>query len=320
MQTTPLRQVALGPADAVFSRRDDGVVYIRSPHALPAFPVRLTERLVHWAHAVPQRLFIARRDAGGEWRGLTYAQTLSRVRSVGQALLDRGLSAERPVAILSGNDLEHAVLALAAMHVGVPYAPISPAYSLVSADHSKLRYVLRLLTPGLVFAAQGKAYAKALAAAAPPDAHIVVTGSRAGLAGATSFDELELRSATDAVDRAHAAVRPDTIAKILFTSGSTGQPKGVINTQRMLCSNQEMLAAVLPCLRQTPPVIVDWLPWNHTFGGNHNFGLVLCNGGTLYIDDGKPLPGQFEHTIRNLRDIAPSAYFNVPRGFEELAP
>jgi feruloyl-CoA synthase len=320
MQSATVRKIALGPADAVFTRREDGVIYIRSPHALPPFPARLTERLVHWAQAAPRRVFMAQRDAHDDWCSLTYAQALARVRSVGQALLDRGLSAERPVAILSGNDLDHAVLALAAMHIGVPYAPVSPAYSLVSADHAKLRYVLRLLTPGLVFAAQGERYAKALAAAAPADAHIVVTDSRQALPGATLFQDLASRPATVAVDRAHAAVGPDTIAKILFTSGSTGQPKGVINTQRMLCSNQEMLAAALPCLRATPPVIVDWLPWNHTFGGNHNFGLVLCNGGTLYIDEGKPLPGQFEHTIRNLREIAPTVYFNVPRGFEELAP
>jgi feruloyl-CoA synthase len=320
MRTAPIRKVPLGPSDAVFTRRDDGAVLIRSPHTLAPYPAKLSERLLHWAREAPERTFTAQRDRNGAWRALTYAQTLANVRAIGQALIDRGLSADRPMAILSGNDIEHALLALAALHVGVPYAPVSPAYSLVSSDHAKLRYVLQLLTPGLVFAAQGEAYAKAIAAALPAGTELVVTENPPGGRTATAFEALSSTAATGAVDRANAAVGPDTIAKILFTSGSTGQPKGVVNTQRMLCSNQEMLVATLPYLREVPPVIVDWLPWNHTFGGNHNTGLVLYNGGTLYIDDGKPLPGQFERTVRNLREIAPTVYFNVPRGFEELAP
>jgi feruloyl-CoA synthase len=320
MQTTAIRKIPLGPSDATFTRREDGSILVRSPHALGPYPVRLTERLVHWARQAPERTFIAQRDADGGWRTLSYARTLTQVRAIGQALLDRGLSAERPVAILSGNDLEHALLALAAMHVGVPYAPISPVYSLVSSDHAKLRYVLELLTPGLVFAANGEQYAKAVADAVPASAQLIVTEAPSARRVTTAFSELPSTFPTGAVDRAHAAVGPDAIAKILFTSGSTGQPKGVVNTQRMLCSNQEMIACTLPHLRQVPPVIVDWLPWNHTFGGNHNFGLVLYNGGTLYIDDGKPLPGQFERTVRNLREIAPTVYFNVPRAYEELVP
>ncbi|MGH8631871.1 MAG: feruloyl-CoA synthase, partial [Burkholderiales bacterium] len=319
-RSTRLRRIALGPSDAIFQRREGGSILIRSPHSLGRYPDRLTERLVHWSQVALKRVFIAQRAAGGEWRSLTYAQTLARVRALGQALLDRGLSVERPLAILSGNDIEHALLALAAMHVGVPYAPVSPAYSLVSSDHAKLRYVLGLIAPGLVFAAHGQQYAKAIAAAVPANAELVVTEAAPPGREATLFDNLAKCPATAAVDSAHAAVGPDTVAKILFTSGSTGRPKGVINTQRMLCSNQEMLAAALPTLREVPPVIVDWLPWNHTFGGNHNFGLVLYNGGTLYIDDGRPLPGLFEQTVRNLREIAPTVYFNVPRGFEELVP
>jgi feruloyl-CoA synthase len=319
IQSAPVRRIALGPADAIFTRRDDGSILIRSPHALGRYPETLTERLVHWSQAAPGRIFVAQRGPGGQWRSLTYAQTLARVRAIAQTLIDRGLSVERPLAILSDNDIEHALLALAAMHAGVPYAPISPAYSLVSADHAKLGYVLGLLTPGLVFAANGERYAKAISAAVRADTELVVSEAPPAGRAATLFDELASTQPTSAIDRAHAAVGADSIAKILFTSGSTGRPKGVINTQRMLCSNQEMLATVLPHLREVPPVIVDWLPWNHTFGGNHNFGLVLYNGGTMYIDEGKPLPGLFEQTVRNLRDIAPTVYFNVPRGFEELA-
>jgi feruloyl-CoA synthase len=318
-RSAPVRRVALGPAEAIFEYRQDGSILARSPHALPPYPAKLTERLVHWARKTPERVFIAQRGPDAQWRCLTYAQTLDQVRAIAQALAERDLSAQRPIAILSENGIEHALLALAAMHIGVPYAPISPAYSLVSADHARLRYILDQLTPGLVFAADGAQYAKAIAAALPRDAELIVCERPVPGHAATLFGDLTARTPTQAVDRLHAAAGPDAIAKILFTSGSTGQPKGVINTQRMLCSNQVMLATALPLLCETPPVIVDWLPWNHTFGGNHNFGLVLYNGGTLYIDDGKPLPGLFDRSVRNLREIAPTVYFNVPRGYEELA-
>ena len=315
----PIRKIALGPSDTLIERRNDGAILLRSPHTLGPHPVKLGERLLYWARETPERIFLAKRDASATWRTLTYAQTLAQVRTLGRALLDRGLCADRPLVILSGNDLEHALLALAAMHVGVPYSPVSPAYSLVSTDHAKLRYILELLRPGLVFTANGERYAAAIAAALPHDCELAVTEVAPRNRNATLFSNLPGQSAGKAVDDAFAAVNPDTVAKILFTSGSTGQPKGVINTQRMLCSNQEMLAVTLPCLREVPPVLVDWLPWNHTFGANHNFGLVLYNGGTLYIDDGRPAPGLFEETVRNLREIAPTVYFNVPRGFEELA-
>jgi feruloyl-CoA synthase len=311
MSPAPVRQVPLGNADVCVERRADGAILLRSPHPLGAYPARLTDRLVHWAGAAPEREFLAQRDESGGWRRLAYAQAYARVRAIGQALLDRRLSAERPLAILSDNDIEHALLALACMHVGVPYVPVSSAYSLVSTDHVKLRQVLALLTPGLVFATDGARFGKAIAAAVPLGTE-VLTGFE--------FNSLEKVSASSRVDEAHAAVGPDTIAKFLLTSGSTGQPKAVINTQRMLCSNQQMLTQAVPSLASMPPVLVDWLPWNHTAGGNHNLGLVLNHGGTLYIDEGKPVPGLIEKTVRNLRDVGPTIYFNVPRGYEALLP
>jgi feruloyl-CoA synthase len=237
---------------------------------------------------------------------------------VGQALVDRGLCAERPVAILSDNDLEHLTLAFGAMWAGVPHVPVSPAYSLLSQDHAKLRHILGTVTPGLVFAS-GAAYAKAIAAAVPPDCEVVLAQGELPGGATTAFAELMATRPGAAVAAAHASIGPDTIVKFLFTSGSTKQPKGVINTHRMWCSNQQMLRQTLAFLADEPPVLVDWLPWNHTFGGNHNVGITLYNGGTLYIDDGKPTPAGVGETLRNLREIAPTVYFNVPKGFEEIA-
>jgi feruloyl-CoA synthase len=311
MSAAPARQVPLGTADVLLDRRADGAILLRSPHPLGAYPARLTERLVHWAREAPERSFLAQRDASGSWRTVNYAESFARVRAIGQALLDRSLSRECPVAILSDNDIEHALLALACMHVGIAYVPVSSAYSLVSTDFARLRYVMGLLTPGLVFAADGGRFAKAISAAVPAGTE-VLTGDR--------FAALEATPATSDVDAAHAAVGPDTIAKFLLTSGSTGQPKAVINTQRMLCSNQQMLTHSLPSLRKEPPVLVDWLPWNHTAGSNHNLGITLNHGGTLYIDEGRPVPGLIEKTVANLREVGPTIYFNVPRGYEALLP
>jgi feruloyl-CoA synthase len=332
-----VRPVRLCAPEVIVERRDDGTIHLRSPHALGDYPDKLTDRLVHWAAAAPDRVFMAERPPpnpprqagegkgglplagegrGGCWRTITYAETLERVRRIGAALLRRDVSADRPIVILSGNDLEHALLGLAANYVGIPYAPISPAYSLISSDFGKLKHIFNLLSPGLVFASDGAQYARAIAAVVPSDVDLVVMRNPVRGAGLLS----ELDAEPPAADAAHAAVGPDTIAKILFTSGSTGLPKGVINTQRMWCSNQAMVASALQFFRDEPPVVVDWAPWHHTAGGNHDVGLVLNNGGTMYIDDGKPLPGAIEATVRNLREIAPTWYFTVPKGYEALLP
>jgi feruloyl-CoA synthase len=301
-----VRQVRLGPRDIVAERRADGCIILRSPHALGAYPRTMTERLEHWAAKAPERVFLAQREASGGWRTLSYRQARERARRVGQFLLAKQLGPDRPLMVLSGNDIEHALLHLGAMYVGVPYAPISPAYSLLSIDFGKLRHICKLMTPGVVFAASRGAFQKAIEAAVPPDAEVLF--------------ELQEPQATSAVDEAHARVGPDTIAKFLFTSGSTGLPKAVINTQRMWCSNQAMIATMFAFFRDEPPVIVDWAPWHHTAAGNHDLGLVLYNGGSYYIDEGKPTPGAIEITVKNLREIAPSWYFNVPKGFEALLP
>ncbi len=318
--TAPLRPVQLGPADVTLDRKPDGTIHVRSPHPLGRYPRHLTERLDHWAAAAPERIFLAQRSASGGWRTLTYAQAHAQVRAVAQALLDRKLSPERPIAILSGNDIEHALLGLAAMYAGISYSPISVPYSLMSSDFGKLKSIVADLTPGLVFVSDGRPFARAIEAAVPAGTEVAVTANSPTGRDATPFADLLAAKPGDAVDTAHGRVGPDTIAKILFTSGSTGYPKGVINTQRMMCANQAMIRAGLKFMGDEPPVLVDWLPWNHTFGSNHNFNMVLDNGGSFYIDEGKPLPGAIEATARNLKEIAPTIYFNVPKGFETLLP
>jgi feruloyl-CoA synthase len=254
----------------------------------------------------------------GDWRHVTYAEAWNKARNIAQGLINRGLNAERPVVILSENSLEHAMLALGCMVAGVPFVPTSPPYSLISQDYDKLKHVLRTVTPGLVFASDAR-YAKAIAATVSSDMEIVM--NEGGIEGkqVTTFEALCSTPATAQVDAAIAATGPDTIAKFLFTSGSTKLPKAVINTQRLWCANQQQMAQSMPVLAESPLVLVDWLPWNHTFGGNHNFGMVVFHGGTMYIDDGKPTPALMHETLRNLREIAPTVYFNVPTGFEAIA-
>ncbi|HNT38400.1 MAG TPA: feruloyl-CoA synthase [Rubrivivax sp.] len=306
-----------GCLSAAFERDADGVERLRSTEALLPYPERLTDRLEQFAREAPARTLAARRERGGDWRHIGYLEMLNRARAVGQALVDRGLSAERPVAILSGNDLEHLTLALGAMWAGIPYAPISTAYSLISQDFGRLRHILDTLTPGLVFAS-GPEYARAIDAVVDPAVELVLTEGRIRGRAHTPFDALAGTAPGTGVDDAHARVGPDTIVKFLFTSGSTRVPKGVVNTHRMLCANQQMLRQGMAFLADEAPVLVDWLPWNHTFGGNHNVGIVIYNGGSLYIDDGKPTPQRIGETLRNLREISPTVYFNVPKGFEEI--
>jgi len=314
----PYRPARLGSLGATVERRGDGTTVVRCAQPLATYPRRATDRLAHWAEMAPGREFLAWRGREGAIERLTYGDAYRAVRRIGQALLDRGVSLDRPLVILSGNGPEHALLTLAAMHVGACVVPISPAYSLVSRDFTLLRKALSTLTPALVFADDGVRFERAIAAAVPRDVELVVAGEPPPSRAATPFAALAAVEATEAVDAAYEAVGPDTVAKILFTSGSTGTPKGVINTHRMLTSNQQMIAQALPLLTEEPPVLVDWLPWHHTFGGNHNFGLIVHNGGSLFIDDGRPLPGAFEASVRNLREVAPTVYLSVPRGFEEL--
>ena len=297
-------RLRFAPADVRVERRADGTTLLRSPQPLGPYARAVGDWLVYWYQRAPDRTFIAERKGDG-WRRVSYRDALSDARRIGQALLNLGLNADRPVAVLSDNSVDHALLAMGAMHVGIPVAPISPAYSLMSKDFAKLRYIFDLLKPGLVFAAEVEKFAPALAAV-----------------GATSTPVARLLETNpgSTLELAFSRLTPDTVAKILFTSGSTGTPKGVINTHRMLCANQQMLAQVWPFLEDKVQTIVDWLPWNHTFGGNFCFNVILRNGGTLYIDNGKPAPGLAELTAKNLREISPTMYFNVPRGFDLLMP
>ncbi len=301
-----------------------GVHYLRAEQTLRDYPERITERLQHWAQTRPDQLFLARRahlndGSHGDWQQVSYAQAWEQARSIAQALINKGLSAERPVVILSENDLEHALLSLGCLIAGVPFAPTSPAYSLIGDEFGKLRHVLNTVTPGLVFAADAERFGKAIVAAVPADVDVVLTQGMLPGRTTETFASLLATPPTAQVDAAMQATRPDTITKFLFTSGSTKLPKAVINTHRMWCANQQQMAQSMPLITQAPLVLVDWLPWNHTFGGNHNFGMVLYNGGTLYIDDGKPTPALIDETLRNLREVSPTVYFNVPTGFEAIA-
>ena len=311
--------LTFGPSDVTVERRADGATIVRSPHPLGPYPKAMTDWVDHWARAAPTRVFLAERQRGA-WRRVTYAEAREIARRIAQGIVDRGLTVERPVAILSGNSVEHALFGLGAMIAGVPYAPVSPPYSLVAKDYGKLKSILTILSPGLVYVADGTLFALALAAGVPKDVEVVAGANPPKDWPSTSFEAFTAKPAGREVDAAQATVGPDTVAKLLFTSGSTGAPKGVINTQRMMTSNQAMLKGVNPSYGSVAPVLVDWLPWSHTFGGNNNFNLVLSCGGSFYIDEGRPLPGAIEATVRNLSDVSPTIYYNVPKGFEMLLP
>jgi len=312
------RHVSIGRA-AVEVTEQQGALHMRSLAPLAEFAPRLLDRLVHWASVRPEQTFIAARQADGEWRRVSYAQMLDSVRAIAQSLLSYGLCAEKPLVLLSGNDIEHLQLAFGALYAGIPYCPVSPAYSLLSQDFAKLRHVCDLLQPGLVFVSDAAAYQRAIEAVLPAQTPLItVQGEVAGRRQVSFASLLEQPGGAEA-EAAFASTGPDSIAKFLFTSGSTKLPKAVITTQRMLCSNQQMLLQTFPVFGEEPPVLVDWLPWNHTFGGSHNVGIVLYNGGSFYLDDGKPTAQGFAQTLRNLKDVSPTAYLTVPKGWEELA-
>ncbi|MEK0432024.1 MAG: hypothetical protein RL700_231 [Pseudomonadota bacterium] len=321
--STRYRDMRYGITRVNVDTRDNGVQYVQAEVPLDTYPQRMTDKLLHWSRMAPERTFLARRKrlsdgTSGDWEHLTYAQAVTAARRIGQALLQMNLSVDRPVVILSENSLEHGMMALACMMVGIAYCPVSPAYATLSKDYDKLKHILRTLTPGLVMAADAQRYGAAIQACVAEDVGVVlVNGDMAR--PHKRFSELLQTPDTPAVDDAMHATHADTVVKFLFTSGSTDLPKGVINTHRMWCANQQQMWQSMPVLGEAAPVLVDWLPWNHTFGGNHNVGLVMFHGGSLYIDDGKPVPALMHETLRNLREIAPTVYFNVPTGLEAIA-
>ncbi len=321
MNTQKFRPFEFGVTRAVREDRD-GCTYLRAENTLQAYPQRMTDRLVHWANERPNQSWMARRGADGLWIHVTYAQAWIKAQAIGQYLLDQGLTAERPLAILSENSLEHALLMLGAMTVGVPFCSVSTAYSLMSQDYGKLKHVINTITPGLVYASNWAKYGKAIQAAVPADT-LIATNTTEGCTDLQptpiTFDEILATPVMHAVQQAMQATNADTIVKFLFTSGSTKLPKAVINTQRMICANQQQIHQSKPTVFDIPPVLVDWPPWNHTFGGNHDYFLVLFHGGTMYISEGKPTPQLIGETIRNLTEIAPTVYYDVPISFELLA-
>ena len=311
-----MREVALWQAEVASERRADGSVLVWQKAPLGLYPDRLSDRIAHWAGVAPDRVWMAERPAPGApgWHEVSYGELLVRIRAIGQALLGLGLSTERPLVILSGNSIAHALMALGAQYAGIPSAALAPAYALVSEGYEKLHAIRAQITPGAVFADDLTAFLPALEAVFPEL-------PRLGLAGpgrALSWEALLATAPTPEVDAANAATGPDTVAKFMFTSGTTGAPKAVIQTQRMLCSNMEMVADCYAYFRTEPPVLLDWAPWNHVASGNKVFNMALYNGGTFYIDGGRPTPALMPETIRNLHEVSPNWYFNVPAGYEML--
>ena len=316
--STLVEPATFAAPDTAIDRRPDGTLILTSRHPLAQYERSIPEVLRKRAAAHPDRALAAQRDEHDRWVPISYAQARAKADAVAGGLLELGLGPERPLMVLSGNSVEHLLVSLGAYTAGVPVMPISVAYSLMSSDHERIRAIAELTQPGLVFADDAEAFAPALQALASQVPQALIARGRRD--GAITLAELSERAPDQAVERAYESVGPDSIAKLLFTSGSTGTPKGVINTHEMLCANQAMLQQIWPFLAEEPPLLVDWLPWSHTFGANHNLNLVLFNGGTIYIDDGKPAPPLFPRTIAALREISPTVYFNVPAGFALLAP
>jgi feruloyl-CoA synthase len=315
--TWPLLTPLFTPPRIVAEAADPaGTLILRSAEPLGAYPATVVHSVRAWAQADPDHLLVAEREPGGAWRGCGYGAAVAAADAIGQALLDRGLGPGRPLLLLSGNGVDHLLLTLGAMTAGVPVAPVSVAYSLQSHDHARIRAIAGLIRPGAVFAEDAGRFAPALDALAAVPA-IVSRGRRPG---ADVTGDLARTVPGPAVEAAFAGLNPDAVAKILFTSGSTGTPKGVLNTHRMLAANQQMIRQAWPFLADGRPVIVDWLPWSHTFGGNHNVNMMLTSGGTLYVDAGRPAPGLFAQTIANLTEVPPTIYFNVPAGYAQLVP
>ena len=312
-----------GPKDqsAILLRsetRPDGTILVQQETALGPYPRCMTERFLHWADHAPDRLWMAERANDGAWRSCTYGQGAQAIQAIGTALLQQGLSVERPLLILSGNSLAHALMALAAQHVGIPSAALAPAYALSRGDLGKLKQVVEQLTPGMVFADHAEPYCPAIDAVVDPHVPLACLTGASTKRPILPFDHLLETQPTPETYAAHAAVGPETVANFLFTSGTTGQPKAVIQTQRMLCANQAMVAQAYRFLQHEPPVLVDWAPWNHTASGNKVFNMAIYNGGSYYIDDGRPTPADIGKTLRNLQEIAPTWYFNVPIGYQYL--
>ncbi len=316
----PLRPIAYAEPRIVCEKAADGSLRCRSTEPLAAHERSLARLFRAAVERNPAGLFLAERAPAGEWRRLSYEAARPAVDALAQGLIERGLSAERPVMVLSGNSIDHALLTLAGHTAGIPVAPISVAYSLQSQDHAKLKHIFDLLKPGLIYVTDTGPFAKALAALDLSGVELMASGNTANLAGVTAFADMAQSRPGPSLDKATASITPDTIAKFLFTSGSTGLPKGVINTHGMLTANQQQAAQIWPFVGEQPLVLVDWLPWNHTFGANHNFNLVLRHAGALYIDGGKPVPALVGETVHNLSEVSPTIYFNVPAGFAALLP
>jgi len=307
---TPLRQVNFWLADVASTHREDGTILVWQTTPLGPYPDRLSDRIHHYADTTPNTTWMAERDANNIWAKTTYADLLHNIRAIGQALLNLGLTADKPLVILSGNSVAHGLMALGAQYVGVPSAALAPAYSTTTGSYGKLHQIKAQITPGAVFADDPAAFAPALSAVFPDIPHLCATNP--------TWQTLLTTPVTQAVDDANRATGPDTVAKFMFTSGTTGSPKPVITTQRMLCSNMEMVRDCYAFLKTDPPILLDWAPWNHVASGNKVFNMALYNGGSYYIDAGKPAPGLFDITLQNLHDVSPTWYFNVPAGFEML--